>query len=41
MDCCNAERQFLPPILILKAANKEQKFGGDLPHGSEVYMNPK
>jgi hypothetical protein len=41
MACCNAERQFLPPVLILKWVNKKQEFGTGLPHGSEVYMNPK
>jgi hypothetical protein len=39
--CCNAEGQFLPPILILKGVNKKQELGDGLPHRSDVYMNPK
>jgi hypothetical protein len=41
MACCNAEGQFLPPVLILKGVNKKQALGDGLPHESEVYMNPK
>jgi hypothetical protein len=41
MAGCNAELQFLPPILIFKGANKNQEFWDGLPHGSEAYRNPK
>jgi hypothetical protein len=41
MACCNAEGQFLPPVLILKGVNKKQELGDVLPQGSEVYKNPK
>jgi hypothetical protein len=41
MACCNAKEQFLPPVLILKGVNKKQELLDGLPHGSEMYMNPK
>jgi hypothetical protein len=41
MACCNAEGQFIPPVLILKGVDKKQELGDGLPHGSQVYMNPK
>jgi hypothetical protein len=41
MACCDAEGQFLPPVLILKKVDKKQELWDGLPHGSEVYMNPK
>lgn len=39
--CCNAEGVFLPPVLLMKGVNKKKEFVDGLPHGSDVYMNPK
>ena len=39
--CNNAEGMFLPPVLIMKGVNNKKEFVDGLPHGSEVYMNPK
>ncbi|XP_055907702.1 uncharacterized protein LOC129942684 [Eupeodes corollae] len=39
--CCNAEGNFLPPVLIMKGVNRKAEFMDGLPSGSDVYMNKK
>ncbi|KAJ8866680.1 hypothetical protein PR048_032541 [Dryococelus australis] len=39
--CCDAEGAFLPPVLLMKGVNRKNEFSDGLPHGSEVYTNPK
>lgn len=39
--CCNAEGNFLPPVLIFKGTYTKPQFFDGLPPGSGVYMNKK
>lgn len=39
--CCNAAGNFLPPVVIIKGANKKPEFHDGLPPGSDVYMSKK
>lgn len=39
--CCNAEGNFLPPVVIMKGKNKKQEWEDDLPPGSVLFMAQK
>lgn len=39
--CCNAQGNFIPPVLIYKGAYSKPQFAEGLPPGSQVFMNKK
>ncbi|XP_069357516.1 uncharacterized protein [Maniola hyperantus] len=39
--CCNAQGNFLPPVLIYKGTYSKPQFSEGLPPGSQVFMNKK
>lgn len=39
--CCNAEGNFMPPVVIFKGVREKQEFQDGLPPGSKVFMNKK
>ncbi|XP_031327277.1 tigger transposable element-derived protein 2-like [Photinus pyralis] len=39
--CCNAEGNYIPPVVIFKGKYKKDEFSDGLPPGSMVFMNQK
>ncbi|XP_026323303.1 uncharacterized protein LOC113232741 [Hyposmocoma kahamanoa] len=39
--CCNAQGNFIPPVLIYKGTYSKPQFSEGLPPGSQVFMNKK